>query len=358
MPSDWTVEPFTFLERDGYYWGRGTSDDKNLVAAWVANLVRYRQEGFVPDRDLVLVLETDEESGDADALGMQWLIAHHRDLLDAAFALNEGGSLAVRDGKPLSQGVQTSEKRYTTFRLDVRNSGGHSSMPSRDNAIYRLAAGLTHLADHAFPLDLNETTRAWLERSAALEPPALAAAMRAVAAGTADAAAIEQLSALPTYNAQLRTTCVATMLDAGHAENALPQLASATVNCRILPGGSPDDLEATLNTVLADPAIEISRVLIDPAGPASEIDAQLFAVIEELSAEFWPGVPVIPTMSAGATDSRFLRGAGIPAYGHTGFARDVDDERAHGQDERIGVAAFHTGVEYLYQLVRRLSSQP
>ena len=358
LPEDWTVEPFTFLERDGYYYGRGTTDDKNLVAAWVANLIHYKQEGFVPDRDLVLVLEADEENGDANALGIQWLIANHRDLLDAAFALNEGGNLLVRGSDPLSHSVQTSEKRYTIFRLDVRNVGGHSSVPARDNAIYHLAAGLTRLAGHEFPLELNETTRAWLERSAALEPPAMAAAMRAVTAGAADAEAVERLSALPTYNAQLRTTCVATMLDAGHAENALPQLASATVNCRILPGGSPDDVQAVLGEVLADFEIAVTAVTTDVDSPPSPLDEELFTVIEDLSEQFWPGVPVIPSMSAGATDSRFLRNVGIPAYGHTGFARDVDDVRAHGQDEHIGVEAFHTGVEYLYQLVRRLSSAP
>ena len=358
LPEDWTVEPFTFLERDGYYYGRGTTDDKNLVAAWLANLIRYKQEGFVPDRDLVLVLETDEENGDANALGIQWLIANHRDLLEAEFALNEGGRLQTRGDAVLSNDVQTSEKRYTTFRLDVRNPGGHSSVPARDNAIYHLAAGLTRLADHEFPVQLNETTRAWLERAAAFQPPAIGQAMRAMAAGTADEAALEELASRPVYNAQLRTTCVATMLDGGHAENALPQLASATVNCRIIPGGSPEGVQATLNQVLADPAIDISPVLIDPAGPASEINEALFTVIEDLSEEYWPGVPVIPSMSAGATDSRFVRGMGVPAYGHTGFAGDVDDVRAHGQDERIGVEAFHTGVEYLYELVKRLSSAP
>ena len=358
LPEDWTVEPFTFLERDGYYYGRGTTDDKNLVAAWLANLIRYKQEGFVPDRDLVLVLETDEENGDANALGIQGLIANHRDLLEAEFALNEGGRLQTRGDAVLSNDVQTSEKRYTTFRLDVRNPGGHSSVPARDNAIYHLAAGLTRLADHEFPVQLNETTRAWLERAAAFQPPAIGQAMRAMAAGTADEAALEELASRPVYNAQLRTTCVATMLDGGHAENALPQLASATVNCRIIPGGSPEGVHTTLNQVLADPAIDISPVLIDPAGPASEINEALFTVIEDLSEEYWPGVPVIPSMSAGATDSRFVRGMGVSAYGHTGFAGDVDDVRAHGQDERIGVEAFHTGVEYLYELVKRLSSAP
>ena len=231
-------------------------------------------------------------------------------------------------------------------------------MPSRDNAIYHLAAGLTRLADYEFPVAPNDTTRVWLERSAALEPPEMATAMRAVASGRANAAEVEQLSALPTYNAQLRTTCVATMLDGGHAENALPQLASATVNCRILPGGSPDAAQAVLEDVLADPAIVVTPMLTDVDSLPSPLNEELFTMIDELSEQFWPGVPVIPTMSAGATDSRFLRNAGIPSYGHTGFRRDVDDVRAHGQDERLGVEAFHTGVEYLYQLIKRLSSTP
>ncbi len=358
LREDWTVDPFTLLERDGYYYGRGITDDKNLIAAWVVNLIRFKEEGFVPDRDIVLVLETDEETGDADALGMQWLLTNHRDLLDGEFALNEGGGLRARGDRLLSNSVQTSEKRYSTFRLDVRNSGGHSSVPSRDNAIYHLAAGLTRLAAYEFPLALNDTTRAWLKRSAALEPPEMAAAMRAVASGSPDAGAVARLSALPTYNAQLRTTCVATMLDGGHAENALPQLATATVNCRILPGGSPKEVQAILEDVLSDPAIIVTPVVIDVDSPPSPLSKELFTVIEELSGQFWPGVPVIPTMSAGATDSRFLRNAGIPSYGHTGFLQDVDDVRAHGQDERLDVEAFHTGVEYLYQLVRRLSSAP
>ena len=341
LPEDWTVEPFTFLERDGYYYGRGTTDDKNLVAAWVANLILYKQAGFVPNRDLVLVLEADEENGDANALGIQSLIANHRDLLDAAFALNEGGNLLVRGSDPLSNSVQTSEKRYTIFRLDVRNVGGHSSVPARDNAIYRLAAGLTHLAAHEFPLELNETTRTWLERSAA-PMPRRSNGSRCCRPTTRSCAprAWRRCSTPATPRMRCRSS------------------ASATVNCRILPGGSPDDVQAVLGEVLADPAIVVSPVLIDPAGPASEINEELVTVIEDLSEEYWPGVPVIPSMSAGATDSRFLRAAGIPAYGHTGFARDVDDVRAHGQDERIGVEAFHIGVAYLYDLVKRLSSAP
>jgi acetylornithine deacetylase/succinyl-diaminopimelate desuccinylase-like protein len=254
--------------------------------------------------------------------------------------------------------VQTSEKRYTTFRLEVRNAGGHSSVPSSDNAIYHLAAGLTRLANHEFPLALNEATRIWLERSSAFEAPAMAADMRAVASGQAGPDAVRRLSAVPAYNAQLRTTCVATMLDAGHAENALPQLAAATVNCRILPGGSPQAVQATLTEVLADPTIAVTAVATDVDSPPSSKHEELFPAIEALTKEFWPGIPVIPVMSTGATDSRFLRNAGIPSYGHTGIQVDVADVRAHGRDERVSVDAFHTGVEYLYRLVRLLATAP
>ncbi len=358
LPEDWTVEPFTFLERDGYYYGRGTTDDKGLIAAWLVNLIRFKQEGYVPARDIILVLETDEEIGDRDELGMRWLVNNHRDLLEAEFALNEGGTVRARGDQLLSNSVQTSEKRYSAFRLDVRNPGGHSSIPERDNAIYHLAGGLVRLAEYEFPLSLNDTTQAWLERSAVFETPDIAAAMQAVASGSPDATQVERLSALPTYNAQLRTTCVATMLNGGHAENALPQLATATVNCRILPGGTPEEVQAVLEDVLSDSAITVTAVQTDVDSPPSPLNEELFTVIEDLSQEFFPGVPVIPTMSTGATDSRFLRNTGIPSYGHTGFLRDVDDVRAHGQDERIGVGAFHTGVEYLYQLVKRLSSAP
>jgi acetylornithine deacetylase/succinyl-diaminopimelate desuccinylase-like protein len=354
--EDWSLDPFTFTEQDGYYYGRGTTDDKNLIAAWVTVLIGLKQEGFTPDRDIVLVLETDEETADRDELGMRWLLANHRDLLDAEFALNEGGNLLARDGRPLSNSVQTSEKRYSTFRLEVRNPGGHSSVPAQDNAIYRLAAGLGRIAGHRFPVALNETTRAWLEKSAGLEPPEIARAMREVAGGDPEPAAVERLSSRPTYNAQLRTTCVATMLGAGHAENALPQLATATVNCRILPGGSPAEVQQVLERVLADEAIAVTPTETDVDSPPSPLNDELFTAIADLSEEFWPGVPVVPTMGAGATDSRFLRNAGIPSYGHTGFQVDVDDVRAHGRDERIGVEAFHAGVEYLSRLVRRLAS--
>jgi len=238
----------------------------------------------------------------------------------------------------------------------VRNPGGHSSQPTKDNAIYRLAAGLVRLSAYDFPVTLNDTTRAWLERAAPFEEPQVAADMRAVAAGKPDSTAINRLSSKPNYNAQLRTTCVATMLEAGHAFNALPQTARATVNCRVLPGESLDDVQATLMRVLADPNISVTATWKHVASAPSPLDPEIMQAIEQVSARFWPDVPIIPSMSAGATDGSFLRNAGIPTYGHSGLALDVADLRAHGRDERIPVKSFYDGVEYQYQLVKALSS--
>jgi acetylornithine deacetylase/succinyl-diaminopimelate desuccinylase-like protein len=354
--EDWTTDPFKLVEKDGYYYARGSTDDKFMAAAFVANLIRYREEGFRPDRDLVLVLETDEEIGDADGLGIQWLIKNHRDLLEADFALNEGAGVGLKDGKPLRVGVQTSEKIYVTYQLEVKDKGGHSSQPGKDNAIYRLAAGLTRLSKHRFPVHLNDTTRVWLVRAAALEDPQTAADMRSAASGKPDPAAIARLSAKPPYNAQLRTTCVATMASAGHAENALPQSARATVNCRVLPNESPADVQKTLERVLADDRIAISVTEVPGRSGPSPLRPDLMGAIEKVSAQFWPGAPVIPSMSAGATDGRFLRAAGIPTYGHGGGAFEIDENRAHGKDERMPVKSFYDGLEYLYRLVKALAS--
>ena len=237
--EDWSIDPFTFLEKDGYFYGRGTSDDKAMASQFVANLIRLKEEGFTPDRDLILALTADEEGGDFN--GVEWLVKNHKDLIDAEFAINEGGGGSMRKGKYLTNEVQASEKVYQDFQLEVTNPGGHSSLPVKDNAIYHLAAGLARLSAFDFPVELNEVTRAYFERSAAVEAdPKLAADMRAVAKPTPDLAAAARLSAsLPYYNAMMRTTCVATRLLGGHANNALPQMASANVNCRILPGVSP-----------------------------------------------------------------------------------------------------------------------
>jgi acetylornithine deacetylase/succinyl-diaminopimelate desuccinylase-like protein len=355
--EDWSVDPFKLIEKDGYFYGRGTADDKFMAAAFVANLIRYMQEGYKPDRDIIVALETDEEILDRDALGIQWLLKNHRDLIDAEFALNEGGPVGLKNGKPIRNSVQTSEKVSLSYQLEVKNRGGHSSLPTKDNAIYRLAEGLVRLSNFSFPFKLNETTRAYFERTAELEGEQVAADIRSVISGRPDPASLSfvRLSANPVYNAQLRTTCVATMLEGGHAYNALPQIARATVNCRIMPGEPVDEVKATLVRVLADDQIGVTQIGEPVLSAPSALHEEIMGAIAKLSAEFWPGAPIIPTMSAGATDGSYLRNAGIPTYGHSGLAGDVDDVRVHGRDERVLVKSFFDGQEYLYRLVKMLS---
>jgi acetylornithine deacetylase/succinyl-diaminopimelate desuccinylase-like protein len=355
--EDWSVDPFKLTEKDGYFYGRGSGDDKYMAAAFVTNLIRYKQEEYRPDRDIIVALETDEEILDRDGLGIQWLIKNHRDLIDAEFALNEGGGVGLKDGKPVRNSVQTSEKFSLTFRLEVKNRGGHSAVPMKDNAIYRLAEGLVRLSKFDFPPKLNETTRAYFERSAQLEGGQMAADMRAMLGDRLDPAApsFVRLAAHPFYNALLRTTCVATMLEGGQAFNALPQLASATVNCRVMPGETFDEIKATLARVLADDQILITQIDQPVLSAPSALNEEIMGSIEKLSQQFWPGAVVIPTMSAGATDGSYLRNAGIPTYGHSGLAGDINDSRIHGKDERIPVKSFYEGEEYLYRLVKSLS---
>jgi len=354
--EDWSVDPFKLLEKDGYFYARGSGDDKFMAATFVSNMIRYKQEGYRPDRDIILLMETDEEIGDKDAVGIQWMIKNHRDLIDAEFALNEGGRVGLKNGKPLRNDLQTSEKVFVNYSFEVKNSGGHSSLPTRDNAIYHLAEGLARLSKYDFPVALNETTRAWLELAAPLEDPQIGAAMNSVASGRPDPAALARLSAMPAYNAQLRTTCVATMLEGGHAFNALPQRAQANINCRVLPGEPIEDVQKTLVRVVDDNQISVTPTLIDPSSKPSPLNPEIVQAVERVTAKFWPGIPVIPTMSAGATDGLFLRNAGIPTYGTSGLAGDIDDVRSHGRDERILVKSFNDGQEYLYQLVKALSS--
>ena len=355
--EDWSVDPFKLIEKDGYFYGRGTADDKFMAATFVANLIRYKQEGYKPDRDIVLALETDEEILDRDALGIQWLLQNHRDLIDAEFALNEGGSVGLKNGKPIRNSVQTSEKVSLSYQLEVKNRGGHSALPNRENAIYRLAEGLARLSKFNFQFELNETTRAYFERTAELEGEQVAADIRSVISGRPDPASLSlvRLSANPVYNAQLRTTCVATMLEGGQAYNALPQVARATVNCRIMPGEPVNEVKATLVQVLADDQIAVTQIGEPILSAPSALHAEIMGVVGKLSAEFWPGAPIVPTMSAGATDGSYLRNAGIPTYGHSGLAGDVDDVRVHGKDERVLVKSFFDGQEYLYRLVKMLS---
>ena len=353
--DDWTTDPFKFIEKDGYFYGRGTSDDKYMAVSWIVNMIRWKKEGYQPDRDLILVLETDEEISDRNSVGMRWLIKNHRDLIDAEFALNEGGGVGVKEGKPFVNSVQTAEKLFQSFWIEAKNPGGHSSQPRKDNAIYELADALGRLERYNFPVQLNDTTRGYFEKMAALEHGPLAQDMKALVSPRPDPAAIDRLTAMPPYNAQIRTTCVATRLEGGHADNALPQLARAMVNCRILPTQTPEQIQKELETVFADPKLTVTAMPRDTGSDPSVIHKDLAAAIEKVAPKFWPGVPAVPTMSAGATDGRFLRNAGIPTYGHSGMASDIFDVRAHGKDERVGVQATFEGEEYLYELVKALS---
>jgi acetylornithine deacetylase/succinyl-diaminopimelate desuccinylase-like protein len=282
------------------------------------------------------------------------LLKNHRDLIDAEFALNEGGGVALRAGKPLRNSVQTSEKVSVGFRLEVTDRGGHSSLPRKDNAIYRLAEGLVRLSKFQFPIALNETTRAFFMRTADLEDETTAAEMRALATAQANLEALPlvRLSASPGYNAQMRTTCVATMLEGGHAANALPQVARATVNCRVMPGEPIAEVQATLVRVLDDAQITLTLLREPVLSTPSALRPGVMQVIEKVTGEMWPGIPAIPTMSAGATDGSYLRNAGILTFGTSGLA--IEDVRAHGKDERVLVKSFFDGQEYLYRLVRML----
>jgi acetylornithine deacetylase/succinyl-diaminopimelate desuccinylase-like protein len=352
-PADWTLDPFTFIERDGYYYGRGTTDDKDEAAIHVANVIRLRQEGFQPDRDIIIALTADEEGGTAN--GVQWLLENHRDLIDAEYALNEGGGGAMQDGRRISNAVQASEKVYQSYLLEVTNPGGHSSLPVKDNAIYRLADALARIRDYDFPVSLNDVTRVYFERSAAIEGGELGEAMRGILESPPDPGAIAFLSGKPFYNSRLRTTCVATMLSGGHAENALPQRARANVNCRILPGEPVENVQAALETAIADNQVLVSPVAEAKPSPPSPLTPEVLGPIEQITEDLWPGVPVLPTMSTGATDGLYLRNAGIPVYGVSGLFSDIDDNRAHGQNERILIRSYFEGQEFLYQLTKALS---
>lgn len=354
-PEDWSFDPFVFLEKDGYFYGRGTTDMKNKDADLVANFIRLKKESFVPDRDLILALTDDEEGGDAN--GIQWLLANHRDLIDAEYCINpDGGGGDTKDGKPIVMEVQTSEKVYINYRLEVKNKGGHSSLPVPENAIYRLAAGLTRLAQYEFPLRLNETTRTYFERSASRQTGQTKADMLAMLKTPIDTATAKRLAAASAfYNAMMRTTCVATMLSGGHAENALPQSARAIVNCRMLPDDTPENVLATLERVLADSQIIVTRIGEPFLSPLSPLRKDLMEALERLTAAMWPGVIVTPNMSTGATDGRMLRRAGIPVYGVSGMFTDTDDVRAHGKDERLGVKEFYDGVDFTYKFIKALS---
>jgi acetylornithine deacetylase/succinyl-diaminopimelate desuccinylase-like protein len=363
--EDWTTDPFQFVEKDGYYYGRGTQDMKVNDAILVTTFIRLKREAYRPNRDIILALTADEEGGTSN--GVDWLLKNHRELVDAAFALNaDAGGVTTVKGKPLNVDVEANEKLYADFELDATNPGGHSSLPVPDNAIYHIADALSRLEHSAFPVELNPITRTYFERRAALESGQTAADMKAILRIPPDPKALAHLSAEARFNSLLRTTCVATRLNAGHANNALPQHAQAIVNCRILPGHSMEEVREKLIGIFADSTIAVKYVdnayhVFDRAPETKAFapvlpPAEVMQPLERVTDAMWPSAPVIPEMETGASDSVYTIGAGIPSYGISGIALDEDDVRAHGKDERVRVSSFYDGVEFYYQYLKALTS--
>jgi acetylornithine deacetylase/succinyl-diaminopimelate desuccinylase-like protein len=362
--EDWTTDPFEFIEKDGYFYGRGAEDMKEGDAILVANFIRLKKEGFLPDRDVILALTADEEGGASN--GVDWLLKEHRGWIDAEYCINlDGGEFEKEKSKRLLAGIQASEKVYVDYQFESLNPGGHSSVPSPDNAIYHLAGALARLQSFSFPVKINEITRNYFERNATLTAGQISADMKAVAKQPPENAAVQRLSAVPYYNSLLHTTCVATMLSGGHAPNALPQTARANVNCRIFPGEDPQEVRNTLERVANDPKVKISIVpQFGPDGkvtpvvavPPSPLLPEVTKAMEYTLSAAWPGVPLVATMSTGATDGKYTRIAGIPTYGISCMFFEMNDNRAHGKDERVGVQDFYDGVEFNYQLIRELTT--
>ena len=361
LKSDWTSDPFQFVEKDGYFYGRGTQDMKDSDAAAVVSFLRLKHEGFVPDRDIILALTAGEEGGEGN--GVDWLLKNKRALVDAAFALNaDAGGLTTVKGKPLNLNVEATEKLYADFQLVATNPGGHSSVPVPDNALYHVADALARIERYTFPFELNAVTRAYFKELANVAPGQQAADMRAILAPRPDAAAIARLASDPRYNSTMRTTCVGTMMEAGHAPNALPQRAAANVNCRILPGHTPGEVRAALVSAIADPRVTVKLNTDGISSGEDELSVtppplnqEVFSALHAVANQFWPGVPVIPEMETGASDSKITMAAGIPSYGFSGMGIDEDDDRAHGKDERIGVESFYTGVQFDYMYLKALT---
>lgn len=352
--SDWSMEPFKLQEIDGYFYGRGTLDDKSQAAINIANIIRLKRTGFKPNRDIILALTADEEGGGNN--GVYWLLEHHPDLINGVFALNEGGNGLIQDGVKIANSIQTAEKIFESFSVTATNPGGHSSIPRDDNAIYDLAEALLKIRQYKFPLVFNEVMRLGFERLAQISPGQLGEDLSAILKETPDEEALERLGKIPSINALLRTTAVATMLEGGHAPNALPQSAKAIVNVRMMPGQDVKNVLATLIKVVDNPNV---KVVFQGGGRPSDpspLTDEILGSVANITESMWPGVIVLPTMTTGATDGAKMRNAGIPTYGVSGIFVDRNDVRAHGRDERLMVKSFYEGYEFMYRLVKKLSS--
>lgn len=357
--ADWQRDPFTLVEEDGNFYARGVADDKAMAAIFTDSLIRYRQEGYKPRRPIRLALTCGEETS-STFNSVRWLLENHPETLQAAFALNEGaGGELDHDGRPVALQIQAGEKVYQDFKLEVTNPGGHSSRPVKDNAIYHLSAALSWLSSWQFPAAFNPVTRAYFEQQAAISPPDVAATLREILKDPNNQAAADRIWALsPGWNSMLRTTCVATQVEAGHAPNALPQRATANVNCRILPGVEVEAVRQMLTQVIADPTI---KVTVDGEqginAPIPPLTPQMLNPVKKLAAKLWPGAAVIPAMATGGTDGRFLNAAGIPTYGLSGLFYDSAGSHAHGLDERIRVKSLLDGRKFLYEIVKIYADQ-
>jgi acetylornithine deacetylase/succinyl-diaminopimelate desuccinylase-like protein len=354
--EDWSFDPFTFTEQGGYYYGRGVSDDKQGDANIVANMIRWKKEGWVPARDVIAVLTSDEETSEKT---IQWMIEHVPQVRTADLTLNaDGGGGDLINGKRTVFYVQSSEKIYADYEFTSRDRGGHSSRPrNADNPIYRMAAALGRLAAYQFPVNLNESTRMYFERDAALRTPEVGADMKALAAGKATPEQMTRLSSDPQFNALMRTTCVATMIDGGHATNALPQMAKVNVNCRILPNDKPAEIQAKLEEIFRPAKAELKIASAPKNSPASPLRPDLMKAVETLVAKHFPGALVLPEMSTGATDGVYVRNAGVPVYGVEAEFDDPADSRAHGRDERLPIKSFYDAVEFWHELVPMLAGK-
>jgi acetylornithine deacetylase/succinyl-diaminopimelate desuccinylase-like protein len=364
LRSDWTTDPFKFVEKDGYFYGRGTQDMKVNDAILVTTFIRLKKSGFKPDRDLILALTADEEGGKSN--GVDWLLKNHRDLINAAFVLNaDSGGVDLENGKPVTFNVEATEKLYGDYQLTATNPGGHSSLPGPDNAIYHIADALTRLQAYTFPFALNPVTRAYFSRMSELESGQTAADMKGILKTPPSLLAMKHLSLIPKYNATVRTTCVATRLSGGHANNALPQTAAANVNCRILPSYSREEIRQQLIQIVHDSKVSIRYVndngeVRDTAPtakgvPPTDLKPEVMQPLTKVVAEMWPGIPVVPVMETGASDGKYTSEAGLPTYGINGIAIDISDVRAHGKDERVGVDSYYRGVEFYDRYIKMLS---